>query len=281
MRSENREALDLSFRPVVNDRPKALSAAQVAHYNAEGYVKPLRVFDDAEAAGNRAYFDWLLAEMSRQNDGRDSYAINAYHVRCAGIWDIMTNPRILDLVEDIIGPDIVAWGSHFFCKLPHDPKAVPWHQDASYWPLTPARTVTVWLAIDDADAENAAMQFLPGTHRLGPLEWREANRPSVLNQEIVGAETLGRPVTDDLRAGEMSLHADMLAHGSSPNGSGRRRCGLTVRYCPPSVRALDPGWARQSILCRGSDPSGHWAHNPRPDGEDVSPGNKPKSIGGN
>lgn len=277
----DKAARDLSFAPVVNPAPKRLTQAQIASYNERGYIMPLRIYDEAGVARNRAYFDAMLDAMFSMKDGRDSYAINGYHVRCQGLWDMVTHPVILDYVEDLLGPNFVAWGSHFFCKMPHDPKSVPWHQDASYWPLTPARTVTVWLAIDDADAGNAAMQFIPGTHRAGHLRWKETAQAAVLNQEIVDIEQWGAPVVDALKAGEISLHADMLAHGSTPNPSERRRCGLTVRYCPVEVRALNPAWARQAIVCRGSDPAGHWTHNPRPAGEDLSPLNKPKSIGGN
>ena len=260
---------DLSFAPVQNDAPQVLSQGQIEEFNERGYLKPFRVFDTVEAAANRAYFDGLLARVAAANDGRDAYSINGYHTHCAGLWDIATNPRILDYVEDLLGPNFVAWGSHFFCKLPRDPKAVPWHQDASYWPLEPARTVTVWLAIDDADAQNSAMMFLPGTHRMGHLKWRNAQTPAVLNQEIEDIETLGEPVYDELKAGEMSLHADMLAHGSTPNKSDRRRCGLTIRYCPMSVSTGQSGWSRDSIWCRGEDPTGHWADNPRPAGENI------------
>ena len=70
------------------------------------------------------------------------------------------------------GPSVVAWGSHFFCKMPRDGKTVSWHQDASYWPLTPSKAVTVWLAIDDADRGNACMQYIPGTHVLGHLTYK-------------------------------------------------------------------------------------------------------------
>ncbi|MDA0577438.1 MAG: phytanoyl-CoA dioxygenase family protein [Verrucomicrobia bacterium] len=262
-------ARDLSFSPVHNPHPKRLTQAQIAHYNTQGYICPLRVYDAAGAAANRAYFDDLMARMSAMGDGRDQYAVNGYHTRCRGIYDLVMHPPILDCVEDLIGPDIVAWGTHFFCKLPHDPKKVPWHQDASYWPFDKSRTVTVWLAIDDADEGNAAMQFIPGTHAKGHLRWRETKDPAVLNQEIVDVEQFGQPVFDTLKAGEMSLHADMLAHGSEPNRSARRRGGLTIRYCPPVVRSL-ADWNRNVIICRGKDPSGHWQHHPRPAGEDLT-----------
>src|SRR5579863_6102703 len=104
-RSEGR---DLSFAPVVNPNPRRLTPEQLAHYNEQGYIRPLRVYKPQEADSNRAYFDFLLAEMKAMNDGRDAYAINGYHIRCRGLWDIVTNPRILDYAEDIVGPDIIA-----------------------------------------------------------------------------------------------------------------------------------------------------------------------------
>lgn len=262
---------DLSFQPVVNPSPRALTPPQIAFYNTHGYVMPLDAYSSSEAERNRAYFDTLLRNVQAARSDLDAYSVNGFHVCCAGLYDIVTHPLILDHVQDIIGPDVICWGSHFFCKQAHDPRKVAWHQDASYWPLTPARTVTVWLAIDDADRANAAMMFLPGTHNRGHLKWRRIGYDqAVLDQEIENTDRLGEPVYDELKAGQFSLHADMLAHGSEPNTSDRRRCGLTIRYCPPTVRALDPRWAKGSILCRGSDPYGHWAHNPRPPGEDVN-----------
>ena len=264
-----KEERDLSFQPVVNASPRRLTRQQIASYNESGYVMPLTAFTPAEAEKNRIYFDDLLRKVQQARSDLDSYSINGFHVHCAGLYDIATNPLILDYVQDLIGPDVICWGSHFFCKLAHDPRKVAWHQDASYWPFTPARTVTVWLAIDDTDRGNAAMMFLPGTHRMGHLKWSQVTKDkAVLNQEIDNAGQLGQPVYDELKAGQFSLHADMLAHGSDPNTSDRRRCGLTIRYCPPTVKALIPAWTRGAVVCRGS--GGSWPSNPRPAGEDCS-----------
>lgn len=264
-----KEERDLSFQPATTTAPLRLTPEQIRFYNEKGYVAPLDAYTPAEAVQNRAYFDDLLRKVQTARADLDSYSINGFQVHCAGLYDIVTNPIILDCVQDLIGPDVVCWGTHFFCKQPHDPKKVAWHQDASYWPLTPARTVTVWLAIDDADVENAAMKFLPATHAMGHLKWREVTGPAVLNQEIENVGQFGRPVYDVLRAGQFSLHADMLAHGSDPNHSDRRRCGLTMRYCPPTVRALDARWTKGAIQCRGSNAPGNWPHNPRPAGENY------------
>lgn len=270
---------DLDFRPVDNPAPRTLSSADIDAWNRDGFVTPLPLFDAAEAARHRMLFDTLLAQSGP--DG--AYAINCFQARSRGIWDLCTEPRLLDAVEDLIGPDIVCWASHFFCKLPGDPKRVPWHQDAIYWRLAPARTVTVWLAIDDTDEDNAAMRFLPGSHARGTLAWGEAGEGTVLDKAIDDVASLGAPVADVLPAGAFSLHADMLAHGSEPNRSSRRRCGLTIRYCPPEVRATDAVWRRglEPIVCRGRDRSGHWRHHPRPDTDDIRGVRAPHDLGGN
>ena len=93
-------------------------------------------------------------------------------------------------IKDLIGENVVAWGSHFFCKMPGDGKRVSWHQDSSYWPLTPSMAVTAWLAIDDATIENACMRFIPGSHHLGHLTYTlsENDEGNVLNQTVPGAE---------------------------------------------------------------------------------------------
>jgi ectoine hydroxylase-related dioxygenase (phytanoyl-CoA dioxygenase family) len=143
--------------------------------------------------------------------------------------------------------------------------------------------VTVWLAIDDADEENSAMRFIPGSHDRGPLETAAMGEDSVFHKGVAEAERYGTPFTNALKAGQMSLHADMLVHGSLPNRSDRRRCGLTLRYCPPEVRITDETWARgvEAILCRGQDPTGRWRHHPRPDNDDILATSSPHVVGNN
>ena len=259
----------LEFVPASAERPGKLSREQIHQYNEQGFVFPLDVFSADEALANRRYFDHLMEESAQA--GWNSYSINGWHQHCAGIHDLVTEPRMLDYVQDLLGEDLVCWGTHYFCKMPGDGKRVSWHQDASYWPLTPSQTVTVWLAIDDADLENGAMQVIPGSHLHGQIvfEPSAAEESNVLNQTVHGAEKYGgAPVAFAMKAGQISLHSDLLLHGSEANLSQRRRCGLTMRFVPPRVRALT-GWNGRSVICRGRDPEGHWAHVPRPEGEQI------------
>ncbi len=270
---------DLQFRPIGPGDCKRLGAGQIEHYNREGYVQPFTVFDAAEITHIRSYIDRLMNDMGEAG----AYGINCYQARLSGLWDIVTEPRILDHVEDIVGPNIICWASAILSKRPSDPRRVPWHQDAAFWHLSPAQTVTVWLAIDDVDEENSAMMFIPRSHCRGRIPVTSADSNSVFHIETSGAEQLGKPVFNSLKAGQISLHADMLVHGSLPNNSSRRRCGLTIRYCPPEVRITDEHWAGgvEAVICRGEDPSGGWIHHPRPANDDITATSSPHVMGNN
>ena len=260
---------DLRFFPLGVDDPKLLTHEQIQHYNEKGYIAPITVFDEDEMAEMRGYFDELLPKALEA--GWNSYEIVNWHKTCRGVWDIVTQSKLLDYVQDLLGETIICRHSHFFTKLPGDGKRVSWHQDASYWPLSPSKVVTAWLAIDDVDESNSAMRIIPGSHLHAQLPFSESDEEeqNVLNQTVRDPEQYGDPpVSLNLRAGQISLHSDWLLHGSEPNVSDRRRCGFAMRYLSSDVRAFE-GWNENSIICRGSDPSGHWVHHPRPAGEDI------------
>jgi hypothetical protein len=256
-------ARDLRFHPSAAEAPRTLTPVQVAGFNRDGYIKGIRIFSGAEIAEIRRFFDDLLAQTLAA--GGDSYSISTAHLRYGRVYDLLTEPRLVGIVKDLLGENAIGWGSHFFCKMPGDGKRVAWHQDASYWPLTPSKAVTIWLAIDDATVENACMRYIPRSHLLGHLTYRlsETDEANVLNQTVEGVENLEAPIDVELKAGEISVHSDLLLHGSESNQSNRRRCGLTLRYCPADVRA-GLGWNAKGVIVSGADPSGHWANPPRP-----------------
>ncbi len=255
---------DLRFHPSPVAAPATLTRDQVEAFNRDGYLKGVRLFDDEEIVGQRQYFDVLLEKVVAE--GGNSYSISSAHLKYGRVYDLLTHPRIVAHVKDLLGENVIALGSHYFCKMPRDGKRVAWHQDASYWPLTPSKTVTVWLAIDDADVENACMRFIPGSHKLGHLTYRPSadSENNVLDQTVENAEEFGDPVDVELKAGEASLHSDLLLHGSKANESDRRRCGLTLRYCATDVRA-QMDWNVKGVVVSGEDLDGHWGNPPRPD----------------
>lgn len=154
----------------------------------------------------------------------------------AGQWlEYARHPGILDLVSQLIGDDIILWGSQVFCKPPLTGKAIPWHQDGQYWPIRPIATCSVWIALDDAMPENGCMRYIPGSHANGSIyRHRLSDRTDiVLNQEVDPSqfdESAGRD--DTLKAGQFSLHDVYLIHGSNANRSPKRRAGFVIRYMP-------------------------------------------------
>jgi hypothetical protein len=255
---------DLRFHPSPVVEPSALRLEQVQHFNRQGYLTGLRFFSEAEALEHREYFNELLANVLAA--GGTSYSISTAHLKYGKVWDLLTHPRIVAVVKDLLGENVIGWGSHFFCKMPGDGKTVSWHQDSSYWPLTPSKAVTVWLAIDDADRENACMKYIPGSHHHGHLTFKmsEDSESNILDQTVENAEGIGEPIYVELKSGEAAIHSDLLLHGSEANRSSRRRCGLTLRYCAADVTAyLD--WNQKGVIVSGTDPRGHWANQPRPE----------------
>ena len=270
---------DLRFIPLGVEEPRTLTPAQVRRYNEVGHLFPIDIFSPAEIAEIRAYIDDLLPKALAA--GWNSYEVVNWHKCCRGIWDIVTEPRIIDVVADLLGDSVILRHSHLFAKLPGDAKRVAWHQDASYWPLSPSRVVTAWLAIDDVDVDNSAMQVIPRSHHHAQVAFRDSTTAenSVLVQTVDDPGNYGDPpVALEMRAGQISLHSDWILHGSEPNRSNRRRCGLAMRYLSADVRAyLD--WNTNSIWCRGTDPTGHWANHPRPPGETIpTPHNAPDPV---
>lgn len=226
-------------------------------YAKEGYLTGITISDEAEAARYRAQFNALEAQ-----EGREKCRIGLLdrHFDQDFIMELATHPLILEVIESLIGPDILLMATHFFCKYGREEKFVAWHQDVTYWGLEPPEAVTAWYAIDRSDTENGCMRVIPGSHRRGIREHGKSDAEGNLlsiNQEVPVTEAEEQSAADlVLEAGQISIHDGTLIHGSLPNRSDRRRCGLTLRYVRPStkpvaVNSMGKKW--NALLVRGED----------------------------
>ena len=259
---------DFCFRPSSRKNLSVLSEEQVDCFNKAGYLTALAGLSSAEVSDLRLYVDWLIEEVISADDRRNSYSINQYHQVCGRLWDLIQTPVFVDYVSDILGSESVCWSTHIFCKLPGDGMEIPLHQDANYWPFTPTNSVTIWLAVDDVDEDNAAMRFVPGSHLNGDLAHAELplDGSVVLNRRVVEHEDYVDVALNEMQAGEVSLHTDLLLHGSPPNFSERRRCGIALRYLAAEVKVVPGGesWTRSAVHIGDGDPSGYWPNRTRP-----------------
>jgi non-heme Fe2+,alpha-ketoglutarate-dependent halogenase len=247
---------------------RLLSEAAVRQYQDDGYYAPVRAISTAEAASLRTHLETHEAGAGRLAGPLRQKS----HLLFTWLNELIRDDRILDAVEDVIGPDILCWGSSFFIKEPRNTAFVSWHQDSTYWGLDPADVVTAWIAFSDSTPENGAMRVIPGSHKLDQVPHRDTFAPENLlsrGQEIMVKVDERQAVTLALQAGEMSLHHVRLIHGSEPNPSGLRRIGYAIRYIPTYVRQV-AGAHDTATLVRGVDRYGHFEEEQRPDA-DCSP----------
>lgn len=243
-----------------------LTEQQIRAYETEGFVTGIRVENEAGALYYQHQFDALEAKEGKE---KCQTGMLDRHFDLRFIWQLATHQKILDCIENLIGPDILLLATHAFCKYGPQEKFVAWHQDVTYWGLEPPEALTAWYAIDDSDRENGCIQVVPGTH-LGLREHgksaREGNLLSV-NQEVNVGEDEEKSVVDFvLKAGEISIHHGTIIHGSLPNRSTRRRCGLTIRYIPSWVKPVDLDSVKRwrAILLRGEAKYENFETTPKP-----------------
>ena len=207
-----------------------LTNAQLEQYHEDGYVIPDYRLPDENVEAIREAHDRLLARHPEfLNYCPNVLAFDLAFLNHARI------PEVLDMVEQVLGPDFALWNSSFFAKPAVNGQATPWHQDGEYWPIRPLATCTVWIAVDDATRENGCLRFIRGSHKTKRLLSHHTNSSPdlTLNQELNGTEYDESEAVDlVLEAGQISLHDVFLAHGSEANRSPQPRRGMTLRYMP-------------------------------------------------
>jgi chlorinating enzyme len=242
--------------------PKVLTAQQIAQFEREGCVFPIRIMSDADAAQLRA----RLEEFERHTGGPMKGDLrHKSHLLFTWLAELIRRDLILDAIEDLYGADLLCWSTTFFIKEARDPAFVSWHQDSTYWGLDKPDVVTAWVAFTEATEANGAMEYIPGSHNFDQIPHRDTFAKHNLltrGQEVMVEvdRTQRRVIT--LRPGEMSLHHVRLVHGSPPNASDDRRIGFAIRYIPTYVaQAVGDGSA---TLVRGEDRYRHFELEPRP-----------------
>lgn len=219
-------------------------------YRTDGYAIFRNVLDAGLVGEADRHVQWL----QERYPGRSGEDLSTELVARDPFWvRLVSDPRLLDIAERFIGPDIALFASHYIAKPPFTGKAVRWHQDGAFWPLDPMKVVTLWLAVDRSTPENGCLRVIPGTH-LGELH---AVRELEDQDAVFGVESAvdvdeSRAVDMVLEPGDVEVHHPGIMHGSNANASPRRRCGLTIRYIPTSTRiTAEPQPFPSALLLRG------------------------------
>ena len=179
--------------------------------------------------------------VEQEVDARPEYMTEP-HAKNAFWLELCRHPKVLDCVQSVLGPDLVLIMSHLIVKRAGDGLPVAWHQDNTYWPSVHGTAVaTVWMAIDDTDAENGCMRVIPCTHEgYNEMEKIQTDGKDLLGLSVrVTEEMKAGAVALEMRAGSLSIHDSFILHGSDANTSGRRRAAYTMRYANPKTVAVD------------------------------------------
>jgi ectoine hydroxylase-related dioxygenase (phytanoyl-CoA dioxygenase family) len=236
-------------------------------YEAHGYVSPIEVLDEAEAAS--LLEDLESAEAAVAADRRRLSMLRAYTSRLLPSFDaLIRHPRLIEAVSPLIGPDLLVWGTSLFVKEAESASFVSWHQDLNYWGLDGEDEVTAWVALTPATVENGCMRFIPGSHRIKAVDHVDTfARDNLLSrgQELAVKVDEAQAVDVVLRAGQASLHHGHLFHASGPNRTSGRRVGVAIRYISPSMRQTNAAKLLAAHVS-GRDEHGHFDIAPPPAG---------------
>lgn len=235
----------------------ALDAAQIEAYHRDGFLCPIDILPAGDVAASRA----ALEALERDYQGRlprsvDAYLRSSTYLASDVPLGVARDPRVLDCVESILGPDIMLWSCEYFIKEARTEKIVSWHQDLTYWGMDGSdHEVTAWVALSPATRASGCMRFVPGSHRQTIVPHADTFAEDNLlsrGQEIAVEVDEGAAVAAELQPGQMSLHHGRLFHASGPNTSDDRRIGLVIRYIRPDTPSTGarPDYA---MLLRGAD----------------------------
>jgi len=248
--------------------PKRLTDQQIAQYQQDGFVSPVRVISEDAAVAIRGQLEDFETAQGKPIHGTQ-------RTKCALLFpwvlELFTSELVLDVVEDLIGPDILQYQSALWIKEPETSSYVSFHQDCTYYGMDPLELVSAWIALSPATGETGCMQVAPGSHKSGelPVDYSELKENNLLSSGMNAIYDIdpSKLVAMPLQPGEMSLHHVALVHGSLPNHGTDRRIGISGGYFPPQVRQTTDLIA-SAMLLRGEDSYGHF---PLDEAPPVSP----------
>lgn len=178
-------------------------AALKDRFFADGFLTDLDVLSAEEAAGQTA-----ALERAEARWGGSLHYVLKPHLLYPEAAAMVRHPALLDAVEAVLGPDILAYESSFIIKEPHTNSFVSWHQDLTYWGLDTDEVLTAWIALSPVTTANGCMRMVPGSHKQGKRRHLDAAAPdNILSRGQTVADVAEEEAVDlTLAPGRASLH---------------------------------------------------------------------------
>jgi hypothetical protein len=243
--------------------PKLLTPTQISGFERDGFVSPVRAMSERRADWYRERLEAFEAAYPDDRLKLDQKA----HMICPWVDEMIREPAILDAVEDLVGGDILCWGTSLRAKHPDGKAFAGWHQDTAYADVRPI-VVIVALALSRAGSENGCIRAIPGSHRGKLWPHKEAFRTdSILSREQYIDAPVDEAAAVDLalNPGEIALFDNAIIHSSKPNFGRDRRIIFLLEMVPTTAYQESP--RESATLVRGEDAFGHFDVDPRPQKE--------------
>jgi ectoine hydroxylase-related dioxygenase (phytanoyl-CoA dioxygenase family) len=242
---------------------RSLSPEQIDDFRRSGFIAIGKLFENNEIDELRHEYDRVFAEardserfrnLSAKDGGGATEAdeemlqIMQMCERSLVFRRLLYHEGIVDVIEDLIGPNIQLFHDQALFKPAHHGGPIHWHQDNAYWRCLPANLVSCWLTLDDVDVANGAMHLLPGSH-LAPVDHERGD--VLLDAGVTDQE---RAVVADLPAGGMLFHHCQTLHYTPTNLTDRQRRAFAMHYMTPGTRSahgeLPVSYARPLVRSR-------------------------------
>jgi non-haem Fe2+, alpha-ketoglutarate-dependent halogenase len=208
-----------------------LTHAQLANYEELGFLDSIPILSADEVRHFRAEVEQTCTAIG----GRVT-RLDGPHLYFRWAWDLSTHPRVLDCMEQLIGPNILLKSTRLFYKFGQSPSFVGWHQDGITERVDQAFVPAIWLGLTEATAENGCLRVVPRSHRLGLVPHADRPNPNNLTTQGLTAQIeIDSPHDIVMREGEMSLHHPLILHASNPNESDESRIGFSATYSTPAL----------------------------------------------
>lgn len=223
------------------------------HYERDGYLTQMPIISAEEAAAHRAEL-----ENIETKHGSMHYQFKI-HTVMRSPYELATHPAMLDIVEQLLGPDILLYSVSYIIKEPHSASHVSWHQDLTYWGLSGESQVSAWLALSPATEQSGCMHMIPGSHKHGQRQHTLTDDDSnvLLNGQTITDVDSSQAKVLALQPGQASFHHGWTLHTSMPNRSDDRRIGLNIQYITPDLYQLKHS-RDSALLVRGTDQYQHF-----------------------
>ena len=230
---------------------KILSSAELADFRRDGVIVPRYRL----SARDLAQLQEHTARLRHDNPDLLSQAFVSPHIPHPGITNdhaywmgLARHPDLLDLMEEVIGPDIILYGSALFYKEAGTAPETSWHQDGISFPIIPLKAYIIWMAVYDSVLENGALRVVKGTHSSTyevDLNRGAGTFAAAARTIREGAFNEADAETIEVAAGQMILFDSMLIHGAHSNKGTRSRAGFAARYMP-ATSYYDYSWAERA-----------------------------------